>query len=372
MHAPIAVKYSATWQSFLALETITDEWRDLSARAIEPNVFYEPAFALPGTKVFGRRAGAVLVRANSGRLVGLFPMHCAHMGLVAGYVHPYAPLGVPLVDRTDPEGAIRAWLDHLSQSARVILLPQLADGPFSSALDRVIAQRDLPAACLFEYRRAMLEPGADRERYLERTANTKGRKGLLRRRRRLSEMGALSHRTVRDTDAMRAMVGDFLTLEARGWKGRAGTAAQRNPALAQFVESAVLALARQQKAYGEVLSLNDKPIAATIIMRSGNAAWAWKIAYDEDYARCSPGMQIAFEATKILLADRTITRTDSCTPPDLPMIDYLWEERLAVSDRLVGLAPGGTFAFRMHWLNETVQRAVKNSAKSFLRRVGLR
>ncbi len=64
--AVLADRYAANaftveWRKLSELEAITAAWRDLAARALEPNVFYEPAFALAAAPVFGRDAGAVLV-----------------------------------------------------------------------------------------------------------------------------------------------------------------------------------------------------------------------------------------------------------------------------------------------------------------------
>src|SRR6185295_8613608 len=49
------------WMRLAALADFRDEWRDLSERALEPNVFYDPGFALAAAPVFGADAGAVLV-----------------------------------------------------------------------------------------------------------------------------------------------------------------------------------------------------------------------------------------------------------------------------------------------------------------------
>src|SRR5215470_17345651 len=64
--AAVADRYAANslaveWRSFAELEPVVDEWRELAAHALEPNVFYEPAFARHAAPVFGRDAGAVLV-----------------------------------------------------------------------------------------------------------------------------------------------------------------------------------------------------------------------------------------------------------------------------------------------------------------------
>ena len=95
------------------------EWRDLVARALEPNVFYDPAFALPAARVFGADVGAVLVWSKTApRLIGLFPARVERrygmMGTLTGWTHPYAPFGVPLVDRDEAEAAIGAFLDHVA------------------------------------------------------------------------------------------------------------------------------------------------------------------------------------------------------------------------------------------------------------------
>jgi len=54
-------------------------------------------------------------------------------------------------------------------------------------------------------------------------------------------------------------------------------------------------------------------------------------------SKFSPGVQIACELTDQLAADRAVARTDSCAAAGHPMIDHIWRERLAVSDRLIAL-----------------------------------
>jgi len=120
MHAPLSPAFRSEWCSVAALEPIAAEWRALAARALEPNVFYEPAFALAAAPVFGANVGAVLVRTASGKLAGLFPARIGRWrgGLTAmlvGWTHSYAPLGTPLIDRDEPEAVIAAWLDYLGR-----------------------------------------------------------------------------------------------------------------------------------------------------------------------------------------------------------------------------------------------------------------
>jgi len=94
------------WRPLAALASIAPQWRDLAARVLEPNVFYEPAFALAAARVFGCDAGAGLVwsREPPARLVGLFRAAITRhrygvpLRVMAVWTHPYGPLGTPLVN----------------------------------------------------------------------------------------------------------------------------------------------------------------------------------------------------------------------------------------------------------------------------------
>src|SRR5579883_155917 len=137
--AAVADRYAASsfateWRRLAELNTITAEWRELAARALEPNVFHEPAFALEAAPVFGVDAGAVLVWSGTSprKLLGLFPArivrrrYALHLPLLVSWTHPYAPLGTPLVEREAAEPVIAAWLAHLADDPQLpglLLLP---------------------------------------------------------------------------------------------------------------------------------------------------------------------------------------------------------------------------------------------------------
>src|SRR5205807_382008 len=222
---------------------------------------------LAAAPVFGADVGAVLVwsKAVPQRLIGLFPLRIERrygvLATLTGWTHPYAPFGVPLVDRDEADAAIGAFLDHVEAEPRLpklVLLPLIA-----------------PA------------------------------------------------------------LADYLMLEASGWKGRAGTAARQNAEMLHFVQSAIAALAAEGRVRIDRLTRGPTPLAAAITLRAGDCAWFWKIAYDEDAARASPGVQLSLDLTHNLLADASIGQTDSCATADHPMIDHLWRERLALTDLLI-------------------------------------
>ncbi|MEJ0078926.1 MAG: GNAT family N-acetyltransferase [Alphaproteobacteria bacterium] len=359
----------AEWSPLAALADVRTEWRDLVARALEPNVFYDPAFALPAARAFGADVGAVLVWSKtSPRLIGLFPARIERRyGVIAtlnGWTHPYAPLGVPLIDRDEADAAIAAFLDHVEVGAglpKLVMLPLIArDGAFAAALARVLARRAGASASFGEHARALLAP-RNRENYLEHIAGKK-LKELRRQRRRLEESGAVVHMAASGPAAAVALT-DFMALEASGWKGRAGGAARAHAAIETFVRQAVTALAAKGDARVDRLIHDGHPVAASITLRSGNAAWFWKIAYDEAFARASPGVQLTLDLTRDLLADGSLARTDSCATAGHPMIDHLWKERLTLCDMLIAPGASSMAQLRLARPLETLRRAVISSVK---------
>ena len=315
-------------------------------------MFYEPAFMAASAPVFGRdvMAGLVWRRGMPARLIGFFPVaierrrYGLKIPVLVGWTHPYGPLGTPLIDRDCGEAAVAAWLDHLAAD------PDAAEAP----ADAVSAGRGRRRARL----RGRARPSRRPQRSISRCtaarccAPDRRPRRLSRRRDPAQEaqgtapaaQAARRHRRAdvdardRDPPTLTAALADFLALEAAGWKGRAGTAAQGNDAVRCFVDEAVTALAAEGKASVARLALDGRAIAAIVTLRSGDAAWCWKIAYDEAFARASPGVQLLLDVTQALLDDASIARADSCATPDHPMIDHIWRERLALSDRLMCVA----------------------------------
>jgi hypothetical protein len=164
-------------------------------------------------------------------------------------------------------------------------------------------------------------------------------------------------------DEIGAALDDFMMLESRGWKGRAGTAAAQQSDVQAFVHNAVRSLGAAGQVQIDRLQLAGRTIAASILLRSGPSAWFWKITYDEEVARASPGVQLTHELTHALLADRTIGRTDSCATADHPMIDHLWRDRLELGDQLISVAGEPKGRFMLACRLEDVRRRVIGAAK---------
>jgi CelD/BcsL family acetyltransferase involved in cellulose biosynthesis len=368
-------------RDFSQLASILPEWRALAADALEPNVFYEPAFALAAAPVFGRGVEAVLVWSGSAprRLLGLFPARVERrryglrLPVLLGWTHAYAPLGVPLVEREAAEPAIAAWLAHLNADAELpglLLLPFLPqEGPFAAALATILRRGQMPSADFNCHQRALLAPRGDRSRYVEPALGSRRHKELRRLGRRLADLGAVLFTAADEPADVAAAIEDFFVIEASGWKGRAGTAAAGHEDLRRFVRTAAAALAAERKISVSRVLLDGRAIAVAIVLRSGGGAWFWKIAFDEAFARFSPGVMLTAALTDELVDAAKIASTDSCATADHPMIDHLWRERRAFCDRLIAVRLRAPFAHarRLERLRCAAIAGVKSLRRRFRR-----
>ena len=359
----------AAWRPLAALGEMRGEWQALAARALEPNVFYDPAFALAAAPVFGN-PGAVLVWSKTARLIGFFPARIERrygaLATLTGWTHPYAPFGAPLVDRDEADAATTAFLDHVEANdklPRLVLLPFIAaQGAFRSVLAGVLLRHGGAMEPFGTHARALLQPD-DRIGYVDHALAHKKQKELRRQRRRLEDEGPIAFSVAREPDAVSSALADFLSLEASGWKGRAGSAAIEHPAISAFIQGALTGLARDGNAEIARLTYAGRPIAAAITLRSRPHAWFWKIAYDEAFARASPGVQLTLDLTKHMLADPNLAQADSCATSGHPMIDHLWRERLTLCDLLIAPSAASLTQFRVARQLESLRRAMILAAK---------
>lgn len=358
------------------LGDIAAAWDDLARRALERNVFAERPFALAAMQHLAGEQGAsaLLVwreHADERQLAGLFLLAARRRlrvpGLLRGWHVPLSGLGTPLIDADDAGAVAAALLDHLARRSRSgagLVLPMLAaEGAVATTLADAARTGGLPVCMLDRHERAVLNGGQDAERLVQANLSAKKLKDLRRQLRRLGDHGRVRIEEARDPQGVRDATEVFLGLEASGWKGARGTALVQDHGTATFVRTMTRLLAREGRCHVETLSVGDIPVAAALVLQSGDRAWFWKIAYDERFARFSPGVQLALALTHRQLAETTLACTDSCAIADHPMIDHLWRERMAVTDLYIGLRPAGDIRTWMALRLELMRRALRGAAK---------
>ena len=216
--AAVADRYAANslaveWRYLRSSNRSPTEWRELAAHALEPNIFYEPAFALPAAKIFGRDAGALLVWSGTSprKLLGFFPAPhraAALRAQAAGAGRLDAPLRAArhAAGRARSGGAGHRRMARASRrqsgAARIGAAAVLARGrPVRSRAGCHRRRAQMPVADFNTHQRALLAPDGDRLFYVERTLGRHRHKELRRYVRRLGDVGALLFTTATEPRA---------------------------------------------------------------------------------------------------------------------------------------------------------------------------
>ena len=326
-------------------------WDALAACASEPNPFNESWYLLAALRAFDPQGTVKLLRFEAdGELAGLLPLHMPGkyyrwpVPHLAGWVHANCFLGAPLIARgLEPEfwRALFAWADGNAARGLFLHLAQMPlTGPVSAALQEVLHEQGRHAAVVHREDRAMLASDLSPESYFEASLSTKKRKELRRQYNRLSELGQVAMaRTMSDAGLTR-WIEDFLALEHSGWKGTNGSAIASHQTTTRMFKEALFGAATQGRLERLTLTLDDEPIAMLANFITAPGAFSYKTAFDERYARYSPGVLVQRE-NLALLDNPAVAWCDSCAAADHPMIDHIWRERRPIGR--LSIAIGGKF-----------------------------
>lgn len=331
---------------------LQEELDFLSNRAIEPNVFFASRFLAPAMpRLEDREIRLAIIRDeinDRSRLRFLMPFSVEKPGfsigtpIIRAWANPFGPLGTPLVDAENAAETIDHFLDALgrdgNQLPSVLVLPDIRlGGPFAQLLRAIAISRNLPIQTANLQDRPMLESVEDGETYLKKAIKPQHMREMRRQWGQLEKLGEVRYEVARQPREVRQRMEEFLLLEASGWKGKKRSAMLSDRYRAAFAREAVNNLAEIDAARIHTIDLNGKAIASMIVLMMNGEAYTWKTAYDESFARYSPGKLLVAHLTEWHLDDANIVRTDSCGVPDHPIMSRFWEQRESMGTLIVGL-----------------------------------
>lgn len=192
----------------------------------------------------------------------------------------------------NPPEAARAFLGVLREQADWDVL-RLIDVPQGGAAEALLVAAG-PAGLRSDRWASMNSPYIDLPASwseLEQTLSSHFRANMRRRRRRLSEIGAVSTELCDGSDhvVLSERLDEGLQLEAEGWKGRGGTAICQASDTLEFYT----ALARQAGCDGRLrlwfLRLDGQAIAFQFGLQDGTRYLLLKPTYDEAHGAVAPG-----------------------------------------------------------------------------------
>jgi len=344
------------WQDFKVAELSAHEaqshfadWQVLSASAIQPAGYNAPDLILPLLKHIGD-AKLMTVRHGPDLLMA-FPVSSKRL-FVKTWDTPLTASSLPHLNAELGASTLLAFINAQTQPVLLTAIP--AQGAFMETLKKQSANFRIVQT----WQRAALKPVGIFEDWLQTNFVQKRRKEFKRLRNRLSEQGAMITETLKQGQDPKPFIEDLLSLESKGWKGSGGTAIASNSKLKLAVQEACGKLHQSNKLRFWSLKLDGKSIACLFAIVEGDQAWLGKIAYDESFAKYSPGVQIILDSTEALFSETQIKQIDSSAIPNHPMIDRIWRDRIEMVNVFVAPSSISKLKFqtivkleqqRIHW-----------------------
>lgn len=327
-------------------------WDDL-VRHASSNVFMNPQALCAATETDFANIHVLLARdhaddcAGGGRIVGLWALQTRRIApmwpqFLEALPYTYAFLSSPVVDPALVDVVMPAFLAAIARSPtlpKLVSLPSFdTDTPSYPALLRALQSKDRSPLTVARAAR----PVATREDGVKRSGAT--RKKLRQDWNRLSACGAVDIVNDRTPAGVQTGFETFLALEAASWKGARGTALLCADEDARFSRRLLHRMAARGDASVALLRVDGRPIAAQVLLYCGSTAYTWKIGYDADFAKYSPGALLVARITDELFADPNIAAIDSCSA-ESGFMAKLWTGRHAVVDQLIDVGPNRSLGF---------------------------
>jgi len=353
---------------------------ELARHALEPNPHMAPA-AVSAATLLAEEDDIVVLCAwysealDFEQLVGVWALRRERdwrSGFAAVLVAPVLPLyevsSLPVVDRDHALEASRALMRYLLASGdlpRTLALPLLPlEGPGHAALAEACRTTgSIIATCERWARPVMIaQPGDDPERYLRRALGSAYKKRM-QQFRAVIKSGALTFRRSRGQAAVEAL-DSFLTLEAAGWKGKAGTAIACIPEDTAYFRRLAALFAAEDGLLVDTLLLDGKTLAMGLLIESAGRRHFLKIAYDETQARHSPGRTLTVAMLRADLAGTPPECLDSGAGDGVDAGTYVWGERREMGNALIGIGRNRIGLARAAALSRMWLRRLREAARA--------
>ncbi|MBI1262471.1 MAG: GNAT family N-acetyltransferase [Rhizobiales bacterium] len=255
------------------------------------------------------------------------------------WTHIHSYIATPLIRKGHEKQAVAMFLSFADKAGAGLVRMPLFEGVggFDAALTQVMAEEGRVARETERHERAFLQSDAETgEAYLAAHMRKKKRKEFNRLWNRLSEQGDLQFLTHEGGEDIDHTIDRFLRLEAKGWKGKRGTALRVRPSEKRYFETICKAAYREGKLHVTELTLDGEAIAMLASFRAGEGLYTFKIGFDEAWGKYSPGALLMMKVIDPFLRDPRTAWVDSCAIPNHPMIDHIWAERRLMRSLIVG------------------------------------
>lgn len=330
------------------LSARSDVWDDLVARASSPNPHYSRhVLAAHREAGLAQDSLSILTVWTGDRLDAALPFRTGFDATGLGrlvaqpFVTPFMSASTPLV-AGDIEATLAALVRGLyaASGGRSWRWPLFSiSSQVGAELLAAMREAGWQIAIVEAFERPMLDRRPTHDGFLTGHPNKSRLKDLRRRQRRLSEIGTLTLDTATEGAALAAAVEAFLELEAKGWKGAAGTALRSKPQTLAFARALFRHDPGPVSVRADSLSLDGRPLAISLALVAGGTACLLKTTYDEAERAHAPGLVLEAEIVRAMHETGFARRLDSATLPG-SALESLYRERETMAE-VIAVPPGG-------------------------------
>lgn len=334
-------------------ESVIMRWRALEESAFEHNVYMSPDFIIPAVTYLTPEVNIVIVTLEefSGaqpRMIalGVFESKKGDRNFPFPFLRAYqcrhSFLGSVLLDKCRPDFAMGLLLSSIKKCGKwygVQFDWRPVNELMEKAVGEVLQEHNIRWHQSGSRQRAILIPRESGAGYLDGALSKKKSKAFSRRSRQLKKLGKLEWRFVRDEDQVIQAAKDFIRLENSGWKRQKGSSIGSRVSDVKFFMEVIANCAIGQKVFFTEFRLNDVAISSTCNFISGDTGFAFKLGWDERFAKQGLGLLSEYELVR--RAPEVIPNlefVDSGTLPD-SYLECLWRERRMLVSGFYSLKP---------------------------------
>jgi len=283
-------------------------------------------------------------------------------------LHPWLPeysfLGTPLVDRDAVAVAVEAFVAEVcaQRDAAMFVFDMCdPDGPVTVALVAAARKHGVRLIVNREFERAAWRrPPEGSHRGDAISAHRRGR--IHAKSRKLARhLGAELEVVDRAGDP--AAWDRFLAMENSGWKGERGNPLAAKPTDAAFFRAMCAAVSSRGALELQSLEGGGQSVAMACRLKEGDELlYAFKIAYDPEFSRFSPGAQLQ-ALTLRQYVERGLLLFDSCAWSENTVHNRIWPDRRRM--QVIVLPTAAPLArFLPFWLwSESTARGVRDGIR---------
>ena len=320
-------------------------WSELLQNVSTENVFYDSIFLIPAIKHLASSGEvAIWILEDEGNLIALMPIKVEDGPkwmpgkILTNWLHLHCYLGNPLVRQGFEVEFLRRFYQWFGQRenrfshARVFCWQWIQ---INSDLGQALGQgpESFPESYLIrKQKRPFYERGRDGAIALKENMSSKYRKEFNRKWNRLQDIGEVRFKSqshVSDPDEWKQ---NFLTLEGSGWKGRQGSSIRSSEKETLFFDEIFRAGIEQNRVLTSCLYLNEKLIAGAFDLRSQQGSFCFKICYDEEHSKMSPGALLQLRFAEEVQQNEELDFVDSCSGSENTPLGRIWAGRIEIGN----------------------------------------